>query len=195
MDHRIGRRITANVLLLGLAACVSGCDIAKYSSPQATFEASKAAFKANDWKGVWDCYTPDSLTPLAGMLAAGGSLGGREKAAPVFEKHGVVMPELDAMRSALKSGKSLNQVGEDLVKNVRDKGQFIVDMNQALLDPDKDSPATVIEVDAQLRDVKIDGDSATSLVVSDDGSSMPLRFKRIGGQWKMVYFMSALSGG
>lgn len=195
MDRRIARRITALVLLPGLAACVTGCDIGKYSSPQATFEASKAAFKANDWKGVWDCYTPESLTPLAAMLATGGSLGGREEAAPVFEKHGVVMPELDAVTSALRSGKSLDQVGKDLVKNVRDKGQFIVDMNEALRDPDEDSPATVIEVDAQLRDVKIDGDSATGLVVSDDGNSMPLTFKRIGGQWKMVYFMSVLPGG
>ncbi|MEQ8785758.1 MAG: hypothetical protein RIC55_05645 [Pirellulaceae bacterium] len=187
--RRVSRGSAFSLWLVGMAVCLGGCGGGDYSTPEATFETAKAAGRAKDWKTMYDCYTPESLDTMAGMLALAGSFGG-EKTAAVLEQHGVDKAGPGAMAAAMQAGKAPHDVGKDLVKNVGDKSQFIADMQNAM-EQTRGTEAGQFAEDAKLEGLTIDGDSATARMVFE-GKSMPLKFKNIGGDWKLEFILPTL---
>lgn len=203
------------LIVVGVLVSSIGCGGGKYSSPEATFETSKAAAKNNDWKGVYACMTQESVDAMAGMMVFSGSmqkqigsgplaaLAGAENAekakqhaqkiAEIFKRHGV---SDDAMKSgALTPGKM--PTSADIAKlgaGIADKPQFLADMMNAMQESaDEDDKKKMLAGlgDATLKDVEIDGDAATGTVTSD-GKDRPMKFKKVGGEWKIEI---ALMGG
>lgn len=202
------RRIS--VLSVGLAAylisTVAGCGgSSAYSSPQATFDTAKAAAGKEDWKGFCQCLTPESRDVMAGEMAMMGvmmqgfaGLGGEagkksaEKIGEVLKKHGLDEKSMEAVKVEPEESKDPKKAMDKMLTPVKDRDAFIGDMFTALksMDEGKGKEQKPLPEDAQLKDVKIDGDTATGTITAKkDGEdkSLPVKFKKIEGKWKLDF--------
>jgi hypothetical protein len=204
--HRV---VGGLVLLVALGTALAG-DRQTYRTPQEAFDAARKAIQREDWKGFCATLTDDSRDVLAGgMVMMPLMLKGFVKLAPedkqkeilaklkpledVMTRHGLTEEALAKMPKDEKLGgkgpDALKQALKKLVAPVKDRSAFVADMIAAMkkLDP-KQAKQGPLPVDAELKDVKIDGDTAKGeLVIKKDGQEKrdPISFRRIDGSWKI----------
>ena len=200
------------VASLAALVCLTadGCGGGGYDSPQAAFDAMKAAGEKKDWKGFCECMTPDSQDAMAGgmvvagtmMKAMGGfAMMGRgeqaektkaalEKIDEVLKKHGLDEKAMKKVQEKMQGAepKGPNKrlaMLKELAAPIKDKPTFIGDMFAALEEMNPGESTMSFE-NATLKDVKIDGDTATGTIAkTDKGMKMdePINFKKIDGGW------------
>lgn len=161
-------------------------------SPEETFKSVKAALEKEDWKGFTANLTPESRDMFAGMMGFAGvmmqafaGLGGpegAEKVKPIAEalaKHGLTEEVMKKMEDE-KPGSPEEGI-KKIIEPVKDRDQFVADMMVALKAfDDGKKEKSPISKDAELKDLKIDGDNATaSIEFTKDGmkTTEPIAFK------------------
>ena len=179
--------------------------VVKYESPQAVFDAAKTAGVSEDWEGFCHCLTPESQENLSGMMAMAGimmkdlwglaALGGDDGAKKVqeqiaqfdtfFAKHGLDDKTLKKIQDDFKTPEEA--VGA-LGKIVEDKTAFIGEMIAAFhaMGDSKNEGMQPSWENAKLVDLRIDGDTATAIVVQTKDKKEekePIGFKKIDGTW------------
>jgi len=188
----------AALLCLTAVGCGGG---GGYASPQAAFDAMKAAAEKKDWRGVFKCMTPDSQDGTAGVMVVEATMmktttrGGEEadeaktarhKIDEVLKKHGVDEEALEELeRGDMMPFSEVQALCKKLGAPIKDKPAFVAEMLAAKEEMNPDESTRSFE-DATLIDVKIDGDEATGTYISTvEGkrTGKPISFKRIGGVW------------
>lgn len=204
-----GLRIVRCAVVLAIASMVLGCGGAtKYESPQAVYDAAKAAAEAKDTHKLFACLTPESQDLLVGVMAMGSvmaremavgfaSMGGdaakaeaEKKFAPldeVLSKHGVSAADLEKQSENIDVKADPKSAMKQIAALVKDKPGFMADMMKAAesLDTDGKGGGPAEEFMANLSDVKIDGDKATGMISKPDtpNQKKPMHFKKVDGGW------------
>lgn len=205
-------RILFGCVLLACAIVLPGCKKDNktdsgggYDSPQAVWDAAKKAEKDKDGETFIKCFDADTQNILAagmvftGMFATSMSKFDKkaaEKMKPVqdvMNKHGLTE---DFLKKAQKD-KPKGNTPEDLMKAmlkltepIKDKAAFFVEMTKAMdaaSDKKKQKDDHMI-ADAELKDVKIDGDKAKGKMVGKKGGEekeQPIEFVKESGGWKI----------
>jgi Domain of unknown function (DUF4878) len=171
-----------------------------YKSPQDVFDAAQSAIKKDDYKAFFGMVTPDSQKMMAGQLVLMGAMikrfadldpsgKAKEMLKPIDElmtKHGVTEEALKKVKPDTDKSKASRAMG-DLVK---DRPGFVAGMMKIL---DKNTPPGKEKSkpfqDAELKDVKVEGDKAKGTVVTkkdDKEKKEPIEFVKIGDSWKIV---------
>jgi hypothetical protein len=202
----------AIVLALFSISTLSGCGgaSAAYSTPQATFDTAKAAVAKEDWKGFAQCLTPDSRDTMAGAMVMAGSmmqafagLGGDEgkkeakDVEAVLKKHGIDEKSLEG--PPLGDAKTdPNEAMKKLSSSIKDRDAFIGEIMTVMSKSGKMKDKGPMTKDATLKDVKVDGDTASGTIATKaDGKDVnePIKFRKISGAWKMEIDMDRKGGG
>jgi hypothetical protein len=158
------KRIISGLLLLAACGGSGG-------SPEAVFGAAKKAAQSKDYRGLFNCMDPDKSDQLvlgSVMIVGFATMNNKSAEAEVeavMKKHNVA-----------KDG------GEAAIKNVKDKPGLFADLMSIVEKHSKESAANM-KVDGDLKDVKIDGDTAKGDLVKSDGSKTPMTFVRKNGRW------------
>ena len=207
----MNRRLLSSLLccsMLAVSVSLSGCGSKKHKSPEAVFEAAKSAMADEDMEGFMNCLTPESQDLLAGSMVMLGTmmkglaaLGGEDadaqqsvsKIGKVLEDHGLTEDAMKKMEGADESDPA--SAMKRLVEPVKDKAAFVGDMFEVFSGMED---GAAVQKDFQfkgtLKDIKIDGDSA-SAVLEDGGTSDPFHFKKVKGSWLIRLDPSELAGG
>ena len=171
-----------------------------YASPKAVFAAAVEASKKKDFKTFAGLLTTESQGKLASQLAG---LGAMLKMMAAFDKEGKMkdkLPELEKIMD--KHGLTKDVMGK--LKQTKDPKEIEAN-NKTIAAVIKDKPAFVADVmkwldaanpgkskggpldDAELKDVKVNGDKATGTVVTKvSGKEEPMEFAKVGGGWRIV---------
>jgi len=184
-----------------------------YGSPNEVLDAAAAAAKSEDWAAFSQCLTNESRDAFAGMLVFGATFAkafaefdkekGKEMTKGIddaLQKHGITEERLKEMQkdAPLKGDqKEASKAFAKLVEPVKDKGAFIADLMAALKKlgkPGQEGPM----LEGELKDVKIDGDTAKGTFVrkTKDGQDKkePIEFRKVGGSWKIQLSMDTGMG-
>ena len=184
------------LFLAAVGTALAGDRRTTYRTPQEAFDAAKKAIEREDWKGFCATLTDDSRDTLAGgMLMMPLMLKGFAKLAPadkqkeilaklkpleeVMAKHGLTEEALAKMKDAKPAGKgpeAIKQAFKQLLAPVKDRSAFVADMIAAMkkIDP-KQAKQGPLPADAELKDVKIDGDTAKGVIVTKKGGASKSR--------------------
>ena len=180
-----------------------GCSGSSYDSPQAAFDAMKAAEEQEDWQAYCRCMAPDTLDTMIGtmftrrwqakMKADLLTKAGRDEAAEaqaalkklddVLQAYGVDKAALQKHRQSMPKspGKMLGWM-KGAGALVEDKPAFLADMIVALKETNPDlSQLTFANV--TLKDVEIEDDTAKAMRVEGGEDAELIYFKRIDGGW------------
>jgi hypothetical protein len=205
--HRV---VGGLVLFVALGTALAGGRGTTYRTPQEAFDAAKKAIAREDWKGFCATLTDDSRDVLAGgMVMVPLMIKGFAKLAPedkqkellaklkpledVMAKHGLTEEALAKMPKDEKPGgkgpEAIKQAFKKLLAPVKDRSAFVADMIAAMkkMDP-KQAKEGPLPADAELKDVKIEGDTAKGMIVTKKGGQekrAPIDFRRIDGSWKI----------
>lgn len=199
--------------LLFVSVSLTGCGQKKYTSPEAVFEAARSAVADEDMEGFVNCLTPESQYLFSGMLVLVGSMmmdfaafaGDDADAAEavsnmekVFEKHGLTehgwLTE-DVMKEMEEADESDSTAAmEKLAEPIKDKAAFMADMLEAFKGLDNEGGSPADQFKGTLKDIKIDGDSA-SAVLEDGGNTEPIQFKKVKGSWLIHLDPEEFGGG
>lgn len=159
---------------------------ATYAAPEEVFAAFKAAAAENDMKGVLACMTQDSQNQMvmASMMMAAflplnfsddqekvKKLG--EEIKTIMEKHGLT-EDMDAGGEEPDIEKYLTPV--------KDRAQLAADLFALMQREDPDSNPFANMANAELKDVKMDGETATGKF-SLDGRDEDIEFVMVNGNW------------
>ena len=203
------RRLLSSLLccsMLAISVSLSGCGSKKNKSPEAVFEAAKSAMADEDMEGFMNCLTPESQDLLAGAMVMLGTmmkglaaLGGEDadaqqsmsKIGKVLEDHGLTEDAMKKMEGADESDPA--SAMKKLVEPIKDKAAFVGDMFEVFSGMENGATED-FEFKGTLKDIKIDGDSA-SAVLEDGGTSKPVQFKKVKGSWLIHLDPSELAGG
>jgi hypothetical protein len=197
--------VGATLLLAGCGGKTSSTTNADFSSPEATLATAKAAAADNDYRTFAACFTPAGQeTIAAGFVMIGGMMQfmmaqdeknpdkGKASAAKinkVLEDHGVAegsLPKITLDMSADKE--SQNKELRKLSEPVKDKPAFIADFIGVMQEVGDKPDARIIESNAALKDLDIEGDTAKGTLVQTretKESTTPIVFKKIGQDWKI----------
>jgi hypothetical protein len=205
-------RLIAGTFVVAGLAMWAGCSSPKsdrddkgggkksFDSPQEVFDAAAAAEKQKDHRAAVECLTEDSRDRLAAMLLTVGMLTkafgsldkseqGKEKVKlldDVFEKHGLTKEVLEKAKKAPPARQA-----EEFKQLIKDPTGFVADMLAVMprLSGKKgDQGAGPLKGAARLEDLKIDGDTASGVAVTEkDGKKerTPIKFKKEAGGWKI----------
>ena len=194
------------VCLLLLLGATLGCGSSQYATPEAIFEAAKVAAEKENYTAFCDCLTPDGRDEMAVRFVLIGILLKRvpeegpdakkanfqaAKITAVMKKHGLTkktVPEIDLFFAANEeeSRKELLK----LASPITDRPAFIADFFGALKEIAGKSDLRLIEKNAKLEDLDIQGDTATATIVqtrayADEEKRSPVGFQKVDGQWKI----------
>ena len=209
---KISARTSFVAASLAALICLTavGCGGGGHDSPQAAFDAMKAAGDKKDWKGLCECMTPDSRDAMAGGMVVAGTvmkamgvfamMGGGEQAEKtkaalerideVLKKHGVDEDAMKKVQETMQGAEPKDPTNnlavlKELAALIEDKPTFIGDMFTVLEEMNPgESPMSF--GNAALKDVKIDGDTATGTIaktVKGTKKNDPINFKKIDGGW------------
>jgi hypothetical protein len=191
------------IVLLAVAGVV-GWKFLGPASPEAVFAKATSALEQEDWKGFFDCMTPEgqdqvaaAMLGMAAMAARGGSRVPADKQEKVqqlkavLEDHGIDQETLEGMPAGfelLSTARNPEKMKPYLAP-IRNRSAFIADMIDVLQEiGDREMPTPPL-IDAHLEDVKIDGDTATAVAVgTKDGQERrdKIHFRKVGGSWKIA---------
>jgi len=176
-------------------------------TPQEVFADAVSAAAKDNWKGLHECLTDDSREQLTCQAAVVGFLA-KELTNPdiltdefkavlkslheVFKRNGLTDDHMNRFITIgtgspkQKSPEEKKKETQDMLKPVKDRNAFIADTFVALrkLNAYKGG---LLE-GAELKDVRISGDSATGVMASKkDGKEhrLAIGFKKITGSWKV----------
>lgn len=173
-------------------------------SPQAVFLKYYGAMKKQDWKTFADCLTDESREYFASSMCKSAiQISDFVKAGAVKEEE-VGFRRLQSILSAhgrteetlakvkrdtslpVKDLETAKKVIKILAGPIKDKATFIGDMlryTQETLSKKKAEP-----FEKELKELKIDGSTATGVAVSSKGGKErrePIAFKRVGKAWRV----------
>src|SRR5262245_8482177 len=181
-----------------------------HQTPQEAFLAFMAAGEKEDWKAMCECLSDKTRDGFAAGLIFAGSLAQAFATTPeervkfkrvedVLTKYGVG-PSKEP-RKALKTKTDFDQAGTDIEKammmavaSIKDRNAFIAEMLAAFKQARPDTATNLLAgqffdfKDVTLEELKIQGDSATAVVVARrDGQEarQPLNFQRVEGGWRI----------
>jgi hypothetical protein len=208
--HPLHRCIVALAGFAGMVLLAS--EAAAQSTPEATFETAKSAAKNGDWRGYYDCLTPESLNIMAAAAVISGSVtkvtsvssapDGAGEASDVasridavFAKHGVSADAFKVDRANPLKPPAADDLRE-LASGIKEKSQFISDMRSAMrVNASKKKGFEEEIAESRLEDVLVRGDTASATVVNGD-KRHSIKFKLIAGAWKIDFsFILASPGG
>jgi hypothetical protein len=193
--------VVATLLALGGGASGQGN---KYATPQAVFDAAQEAAQRKDWKGFYQCLTPESGDRLVGQWILQGLRG---RAGPktketeernrlidkVFSRHGLTADVTREAQSKVfgaffkKGPRGLDDVLKPLLARIKDRGAFLADFVSAMemANPRKVEPNAG---KSMLRGLKVEGDTATATAVTRRGgkdAEEPIAFRKVDGGWRI----------
>lgn len=184
---------------------------AAYDSPQAVFEAAKAATAEKDWKTFAGCLTEESrdvfaggLVMMTGMIKAfsvgfAGPEGAEEAKAKikplddVLAKHGLTEEVMKKAEPKQPPGggdpEAMTKALRAMAAPIDDRTAFIADVFAAF-EKIGDSPADEMDMlaNATLADVEIDGETATGTVIQRQNGQEkkePIEFRKVDGSWRI----------
>jgi hypothetical protein len=196
-------------MALGLGERAPGQDkkAETYNTPQEAFKAAVAAAAKEDWKGLYECLTEDSRELFAGYAAIFGFLA-KELSNPAnltdelkaalkslqeaFKKHGLTDDHMNPYfrieggTPKPKSEEEKKKETQEMLKPVQDRAAFVAETLTAMRKLKALKEGLLRE--AELKDVKVSGDSATGVMgykVVGKEQRLAIRFKRITGSWKV----------
>lgn len=195
--------------LLALLPAVVGCGGSAFSTPEACFQSMQRAGHNKDVAGMMQCVTDESQAILSGGLVMMGSamkmmggfaaMGGEqaegqaaelkklaEEVDGVLTKHGVTEEALESAAPSLQSTPDSTAIRK-LSDAIGDKPRFIADMFAVLQKSQQGSEFSKEfedQIAGSLKDVKIEGDSATATIVTASGES-PVEFRKTAAGWKL----------
>ena len=199
---------------VSLLPLLAGCGAASggHASPEAVAAAAKAAIDKKDMGAFYDCLTEESQNVLAGTAVMVGSMmkvmsgmaamGGPEAKAEaeqevgevtaVMEKHGVTEESLKgADPNPAMMGDT--QAISGLADVVKDKRAFVDDMFTALDKMKQGGPDLSEDFNGELKDLEIDGDTATAKLTTRRGDQ-ELDFRKTAAGWKLHIDMQKMRG-
>ncbi|MHC4914367.1 MAG: DUF4878 domain-containing protein [Planctomycetota bacterium] len=184
--------LTALVAVVALVVCPGCGSDGGGSTPEATFNAMKAAADAKDMRKFMKCLTPESQDMMVGGVVAvavmttemAKAMGGKSDAdmEALLKKHNVSGADVKAMNpSSMEAGM------KQLAAKVKDKPGFMADF-AALAEKKgkKEGVAMTGGAEGTLKDVKITGDTAKGTVVTTkDGKETTdtIEFRKVDGRW------------
>ncbi len=149
------------------------------STPQATFDAMKAAIKAKDMRKFTNCLTPESQKMMVSglLMVSQMAKGFGGKSDPdmdaLLKKHGVAEVNLKNL--------------EEAAAKVKDKPGFMADFAAMAEKKGKQGGMlTSSQAEGVLKDVKITGETAKGKVVTTkDGKEITdtIEFRKVDGRW------------
>ncbi len=173
--------LTYIVLGITLALAILACREAErttvstgYASPEEASDALRKAFAAKDWENVVACFTPESRDTMAGIMvtmAAFSALDEQKSATfdAILKKHGVGVEDESAELDPDEDTQSHGQA-------IQDRDGFIAEMMEI-------AGENLELVTGRLTNLKIDGDTATGVWLTDDKEEEPVEFREIDGRW------------
>ncbi len=210
--RRLGRTVAALVAVM-LTAPPALADGIVYKTPQEAFDTLVAALKHDDWKTACTTLTDETIDQMTGALLVRGislkrfmeEFAAKDRQGKLkeplkildalFERHGLTKEKLEKLdlKSVLKGKgdkKDLQKGFAMLAASVKDRCGFLGDFFKALkkLPGKQDAPGFVPVGDVALKDLKVEGNSASgSIVAMKDGKEKrdPIRFRKIGEGWKI----------
>ncbi|HTQ37963.1 MAG TPA: hypothetical protein VMJ32_02990 [Pirellulales bacterium] len=164
-------------------------------TPEAAFGRYKTAMQSKDYKTAFAQTTPDSQEVLLGAMAttlniiAALDQSKEPDIRKIFDTYGVKKLDLNTVGPNVDQKTVLKQLTAD----VKDKPACLADIYMWIENNASDkSQATQAAfgnlIDAELADVKIDGDTATATAKTRPGGvdkSDTLKFKKIDGIWQL----------
>jgi hypothetical protein len=198
------------VCLLALTAsmgCSGSGGGSSFDTPEACFQSIRQAALNKDIPGLCKCLTVESQNVLAGgmvmmtgmlkMMGGMAAMGGPEAAAQsqqmiaavsaVLAKHDIKDEALAGINPSDAQAMSNPETISALADPVKNKPQFIADMFAAM-EPFNQGQGFgeqfTEQIAGTLKDVKIDGDMATAIVVTTKGEE-PLEFRKTAEGWKL----------
>jgi hypothetical protein len=173
-------------ILIWSAFSLAGCAPSRSPSPEAVFERVAAAAAKNDWKTVFECIDPEKADHiLFGITVDVSVAASRDKTLAVeyqaiIRLHGVAdvqqgrdMPLSDETR--------MDPIVRAMFAKVSNKPRYFAEMVRAY----QKGPHEPVgrEFTGTLKDLKLNGDTATGTVVEFDGKNVPIGFVKRGSSW------------
>jgi hypothetical protein len=205
---------TGSVLLLAaVSVALAGGREPKYATPQEAWQAAAKAFTNKDWKAVYGVLTDESREKLTAqaaflplMIKGFAKLAPKDKQAEemaklkplddVLAKHGLTEEVLKKMEQEAKAKgtdkkdpDAMKKALQTLIAPIKDRRAFVGEMMPALQKAtgmSKEDNKAFAE--AQLKDVKVEGDKARGVLVLKKGDKEqrePIEFRREGGGWRV----------
>jgi len=179
-----------------------------YKTPEACFDAARAAYEKGDFAAFVACIAPDAQKDLASKLGLelvssramveelkdNDQREAMQKAFgpvnEVLDRHGLTPKATKEIRKG-KDGEENEKAKKAVLKLVKDPEKFLADVLAAF---DKLSGPNKEKTKDKLTDVKIDGDKATGVIVTtrkgkDDNDverKEKVQFVKVGGGWRMI---------
>lgn len=173
------RSIAAAVALALLASCGKGGG----STPEAAYNNAKQAVQDKNWRGLYNACDPEAVEVLilGSMMGAGfATMSNKDAKAELDEitkKHG--LPE----NKAPMGGGDMKAAAKEALKDVKDKPGLFADLMAFMEKHMKDQGGMKNEMTGDIKDVKIEGETAKGTVTRADGKSSEIRFVRRNGLW------------
>jgi hypothetical protein len=176
----------------------------KYDTPQAVFDAAQESARKKDWKGLYQCLTPESGDRLVGHWIVRGLFAratARTKETEerarlidqVFNRHGLTAEVTRGAQERItgmvfkKDPGALDDIRKSLLARVKDRGAFLADFVSTM---EKANPRKVAPDNGRrsLKGLKVDGDTAAGTAVTTVGGKEveePIAFKKVDGGWRI----------
>jgi hypothetical protein len=205
------------LLLAALTVAVAGDRQPVYRTPQEVFDAAKKALQREDWKGFCGTITDNSLASFVGQLILmpltykrivntvpedrqkeilakfqKEILAKLKPLEEVMARHGLTEETIAKTKDDKPGGKGLEALAQrarKLAARIKDRPAFVADMAAAMKKANpKAAQELPLATDGELKDVKIDGDTAKGEIVTKRGGQEQresISFRRINGGWKI----------
>ena len=186
------------ILALSLTGCGGDATTSTSATPEDTFKAFQTDFKAGDYEKAVGHFTQASQKKIAGALAVGAGFAmlfskDSDGLQAIMKAHGMDSEDDSDETINLNSPEeAFTKLGEK-IKNRRKFIAAVVGWFEKEGKQGGNSKLTELTA-AVLKNVKVDGESATATIVMS-GESEPIEFRKEGAAWKLHITTKMLSGG
>lgn len=161
--------------LVFLAACgPSG------SSPEAVFNTAKKAGETKDWRTFYGCFDPEKAPEvLVGIIMMAGftvmdDKEGEKELRSILERHNF---DPDQKKSGGMGD------ARQAFAGIKDPPGLFKDLMTFTEKKSKKDGKSNMDVQGELKDLKVEEDKAVGMVVTKDGKKTPMVFVRRDGTW------------
>ena len=171
-----------------LAVVAAGCANDGGDSPENVFSKLQNAIRHEDYHTAYGCYTADAQDRVVAQQVILASITGNSNSNPspemqdLFEKYRL-QKVVDNVQDTIREnpGESFKEIAS----KIDNKRQFFCDFMDVM-----NSSSNVKRTDkleGQLKDVQIDNETATGVIVSKNGQ-LTVKFAKENGRWKINPF-------